>query len=434
MRFAAQAFLFLSCLTISIVRAEDPPVVSGPGMIEWKNAGQFIGREVIVQGWIVQTRDIGNMTFLNFDRERTVTAIIRKRNYKNFSTPPDRLYSGKFVRIQGIVSEYRGKPQLEIFKPEQVTVLEKEEPIPAGREAKATAPLPLPKKREFNGIVKIACYNVENLFDEFDDPYKQDESTEAKPDAQLELLAQAIRSIDADVIAFEEVENRGVLERFLRTRLSDLGYSNVVHFEGNDSRGIDCSVATWLPVGPVTSHRHVAFSDGSGGQTTFRRDLIQVRIQPPETTAFDVFVVHLKCCGGEDDIRIRRAEAGGVRQIIDGLLKDDPEARFVICGDFNDRWDSPAMKTIRGEGATELRGFLADLPEGAVSYHKPPHLSIIDFVVASPAMAKTYVPKSYQIVAGEPQKRASDHFPVSVAFDLGKSTGKAAQNENQTKD
>jgi endonuclease/exonuclease/phosphatase family metal-dependent hydrolase len=428
MRFAARCLVFVLCVSPVMARSDDPAPQKGPGMIEWKNAGQFIGREVIVQGWIVQTRDIGNITFLNFDRERNVTAIVRKRNYKNFATPPDKLYSGKFVRIQGTVSEYKGKAQIEAFKPEQITVLEKEEPIPAGREAKALPPMPPPKKREFSGIVKIACYNVENLFDQQDDAYTQDEGTDAKPDDQLEKLAQAIRSIDADVIAFEEVENRGILEQFLRTRLADLGYCNVVLVEGNDTRGIDCAIATWLPVGPVTSHRHVQFSDGSGGQMTFRRDLIQARIQPPGATAFDVFVVHLKCCGAPEDLRIRQAEAGGVRQIVDGLLAHDANAQFVICGDFNDKWESPTLKTIRGGGASELKGFLADLPEGAVSYHKPPHLGIIDFIVASPALAKAYVPKSYQIVAGEPQNGASDHYPVAIRFDLKGGAGTPKPN------
>lgn len=417
---AASACLFPS----AGLRAVEPPTTApssgGPGIIDWKDAHKFIDEEVIVQGWIVQARSIGQITFLNFDNERTVTAIVRQRNYKNFPKPPEELYAGKFVRILGTVTEYRGKPQIEVTQPTQVTVLEKDEPIPADR---AAVPRPPVKKREFTGSVRIACYNVENLFDAHDDPYTKDESTDPKSAAQLSKLAATIRMMDADVIALEEVEHRGILEAFVKRYIGDLGYRNVVLFEGNDSRGIDCALITWLPVGPVTSHRHVEFSDGSGGRMTFRRDLLQVRIEPPAAPGFDVFVVHLKCCGGDDDIRIRNAEAVAVRKILDDQLKNDPNARFVICGDFNDRSESQALKVIRGSGAGMLKDFLSDLPEGALTYNKPPHLSMIDFILASPAMARHYVAKSYRIIDGDTAKAASDHFPVRADFDLKRDSG-----------
>lgn len=416
----------IAVLTLSLCPAwliADGPVTSAPsanepGIIVWRDAARFIGRDVYLQGRVVQTSNIGSLTFLNFDRDRSVTAIVRKSSYRNFPTPPEKLYRGKFVRIRGNISEYRGKPQIEIYKPDQVTVLEKDEPIPAERAAKPLPPAPPAKKRDFTGIVKVACYNVENFFDAHDDPYRRDESTETKPEAQVAKVAEAIRAIDADVLALEEVENRGVLESLMKTQLSDLGYRNVVLFEGNDTRGIDCALVTWLPVGPVTSHRHVEFSDGSGGQMTFRRDLLQVRIEPPNHPSFDVFVVHLKCCGGDDDKRVRRAEAIALRKVVDEILGGNPDARFVICGDFNDKWNSMTMKSIRGEGPTALQGFVDDLPEGAMSYHKPPYLSVIDFIIASPGMAKIYVPKSYRIVAGPALEAASDHFPVTAEFDL----------------
>ncbi|MBX3394279.1 MAG: endonuclease/exonuclease/phosphatase family protein [Phycisphaerae bacterium] len=413
--FASSAFLFLSA---AFGADDSPPAVpsaGGPGIIDWKDAHKFIDEEVVVQGWIVQARSIGQITFLNFDRERTVTAIVRQRNYKNFSKPPEEMYAGKFVRILGTVTEYRGKPQIEVTQPGQVTVFEKEEPIPADRVA---VPRPPVKKREFTGSVRIACYNVENLFDAHDDPYTKDESTDPKSEAQLSKLAATIRALDADVIALEEVEHRGVLEAFVKRYIGDLGYRNVVLIEGNDARGIDCALITWLPVGPVTSHRHVEFSDGSGGKMTFRRDLLQVRLEPPAAPSFDVFVVHLKCCGGDDDIRIRNAEAVAVRKILDDQLKSDPGSRFVICGDFNDRWDSQTIKLIRGSGEGMLKDFLSDLPEGALTYNKPPHLSMIDFILASPAMARHYVAKSYRIIDGETAKAASDHYPVRADFNL----------------
>ena len=386
------------------------PTDAGVPVIDWKDAAKYMDQEVIVQGKIAQTGRSRTISFLNFDRSRSFTAIVRKRNYSNFPKQVTFLYGGKIVRIHGVISEYKGKPQMELSSPDQITVLDKEEPIPS-------APPPTP--HPFNGIVTVGCYNVLNLFDEYDDPYHDDEGTEAKSREAMEKLAATIRKADADVLALEEVENRGYLERFVRAMLPDMGYKHVVCIESNDRRGIDCAVLSRFPVGPVTSYRHVRFSDGSGGTARFRRDLLQVRIEPPDAPSFDVFVIHFKSKGGGGDTeRVRSAECRQARKILDGLLTKDKDARFIICGDFNDTWDSKPMKIMRGTGPTALTTFLDDLPTGTVSYNKEPYRSIIDFILCSPAMAKCYVPKSYSVIDGTTDSSGSDHNPVLIQFKL----------------
>jgi len=350
------------------------------------------------------------MSFLNFDRSRSFTAIVRKRNYSNFPKQPTFLYGHKVVRIHGVISQYKGKPQIELSSPDQITVLTKEEPIPAA---------PPPASHPFNGIAKVGCYNVLNLFDDYDDPYHPDEGTDPKPREALEKLAQTIRKADADVLALEEVENRDYLERFVRAMLPDMGYQNVVCIESNDRRGIDCAVLSRFPVGPVTSYRHVLFSDGSGGMMRFRRDLLRVRIEPPDAPSFDVFAVHFKSKGGGGDTeRIRSAECRQARKILDGLLEKDKGARFIICGDFNDTWNSKPLKILRGTGPKELVAFLDDLPKNTVTFNKEPYRSVIDFILCSPAMAKRYVPKSYSVLDGTVDSSGSDHNPVLIQFRL----------------
>ena len=408
---------FISCLfllTVLPVRAEDPPTTAPSDLpvIHWKDAGQYYGREVIVEGRIVETRNIGRICFLNFDAARSFTAIVRQANYAKFPEPPERLYAGKAVRIRGFITQFKDKPQIEIVRPEQVTFGEGETPA-------STQPTALPKtRREFTGIIRIATFNVLNLFDEHDDPYRADESTPAKPQNELTALAKAIRGVDADVLALQEVENRGILEQFNRTHLADLGYEHVVLFEGNDLRGIDCAVLSRLPVGPVTSHRHVRFQDGNGRLMSFNRDLLQVEIQPPAGPPFHVFVVHLKSKrdGANETEPQRLGETRQIRRILDGLLEQNRDALFVICGDFNDTRDSTPIKALLGEGPTALTHFLADLPAKAETYNKRPG-GMIDFIFASHEMGRRYVPKSYHIVPGEVASHGSDHNPVVAEFD-----------------
>lgn len=386
----------------------------GVPVIDWKDAGEHIGEKVIVQGQIVQTRNIGTMCFLNFDAARTFTAVIRKDSFDSFPSPPEQLYDQKIIRIRGTITEFRGKPQIEVGSPDQVTVLAKEEPIPAKTEAVK------PKERPYTGTVTIAAFNVLNLFDDYDDPYHEDEGTPAKPKEQLDLLAKTMRSLDADVISLEEVENRDYLERFVKSMLPDMGYQEIVCFEGNDGRGIDCAVLSRFPVGPVTSHRHLKFPDGEGKTISFQRDFLQIQIQPPTGPAFYMFPVHLKSKRGGADTteKVRIGEARQIRKLLDDLLKREKDANFVVLGDFNDTWDSDSLKTIRGDASGALKGFVQDAPKDARTFNAGEFTDPIDFILASPAMAKRYVAKSYHIPQGTVETTGSDHNPVAAKFKL----------------
>lgn len=391
--------------------AKEPilPADAGIPVVAWKDAPRHMDEEVIVQGRIVQGNNIGNICFLNFDRARTFTAVIHERNFKKFPEKPEVFYPGKIVRIRGVVSAYRGNPQIEISNPDQVTILEEEPPIPSAAAA---------EKKKFDGTVTIGTFNVLNLFDEYDAPYHSDEGTDPKPRTELEALARTIRKVDADVLALQEVECRGYLERFIAAMLPDMGYEHVVLFEGNDRRGIDVALVSRLPVGPVTSHRHLQFSDGSSGMMKFNRDLLKVRIEPEGYRPFDVFVVHFKSKRGGpvETERFRVAECRATRDIATAMIEKDQDALFLICGDFNDTWDSRPLKTLRGEGPTALRGFVSDLPPNTGSYNRMKANNLIDYIIASPAMAELYVEKSYSVLVGTVESGGSDHNPVTAKF------------------
>ena len=79
--------------------------------------------------------------------------------------------------------------------------------------------------------------------------------------------------------------------------------------------------------------------------------------------------------------------------------------------------DSAPLKAIRGTGPGALRDFLGDLPKDTVTFNKPPR-GMIDFILASPAMAGRYVAKSYRVLSGSIAASGSDHNPVLGQFDL----------------
>ncbi len=395
--------------------------------IAWQDVPAHLDREVLVVGRIVKTgRSKTGHVFLDFDKdaENATTVFIDKKNVESFPDSPATTYRNKTVRIHSFPYLYRGRPNLAIKAPADITILPDDTPLPAPKlplAAQAGAPASAPWSLPADGTIILGAYNTLNLFDRFDDPYHSDGTDDEKPRPQVEALARSIRALNADVLALEEVENRGVLERFVNAFLKDMHYE-VVLFESNDNRGIDVALLSRLPVGPVTSHRHVRFPDPQGKSMRFRRDLLQVRLEPAGATPFDVFVLHLKSKAGEEEGGsggdTRLGEAREVRQLLDGALRQNAGACFVVCGDFNDTFESEPIKTIVGEGPTALTAFFNELPaDGRISFNQPPHLSMIDYIFASPAMAVKYVPGSYRIVGGGgPEITGSDHNPVVMKF------------------
>ena len=411
--------LSLSLFTSANVAFPDPsPIADDEGRprISWEEAGQIVDRDAFVFGKVISVTSTKSNHFLNFDSNKPAkfVGVVRDEFVSHFSAPLKDMYEGKLVQIRGFVSTYQGRPQIYVRDPSQVKILDA---LPQ------TKPLPPVKGFISQETITVATFNVLNLFDDVDDPYVGDETTKAKPREELERLADTLRKMDADVVGLQEVENRGILRRFLETFLPDMGYRYVELMEANDVRGIDVALISRVPLGIVRSHRHVAFSLSEGSKTNFERDLLSVEILPHGAPSFEMWVVHLKSNfeGREYAEPIRRAEAAYIRQVLDERLSKQPEARILLCGDFNDVWDSPTLKTIVGTGVSAMRSLFQGIPEDKrITYNQPPYLTMIDFVLASPAMAERFVEGSYNIVHGSPDTTGSDHNAVLARFRIAK--------------
>lgn len=440
-----------AALALTPIAAASPFDESLP-KISWEAARDHYGETCIVYGTIVAAKDIGSRCFLNFHENfrENFTVVVNQESYAAFPDTPDRIYFGKNVRVVGEIIEFNGKPEIVVTSPEAIEVVDDpnppageapapsaekpaaakkpaEKPAPAHKAAAEEPPAKWTAYRDVkDGIVKIATYNVFNFFDDFDDPYVENERLPGKSKEELALLAKVIHEVDADLLALEEVENRPFVSQFVHEYLGDMGYAEVVFFEGNSDRGIDVALLSRFPVGEVTSHRHFEFADANGRPMRFQRDLLQARIEPKGYAPFDVYVVHLKSkYGGEEvSLPVRMGEANTVRKLFNELLTDKPDAPFVICGDFNDTFESKPVQTIVGQGPKALRTFVDQLPEEKrITFNKEPYRSMIDFIFASPAMGKWYVEGSYDTRQGSVEDSGSDHNPVMARFRLPRASG-----------
>ena len=418
-KFVLPLICFALLVICSVAPAQEAAIGRNEGVpiVSWKDAADVVGRTAVVTGKIVNVGATKNnkIHFINFsesDRD-AFKLVIFEDTIGNFPADLRDAYLNKLVTVRGIVTLYSGNPQIVLARPDQIKVVDK---LPA-----VFMPS-LPRVRVGNDIV-FATYNLRNLFDDVDDPYFNDETTQAKPRDELVRVAAILREINADVIAFQEVESRGYLKRFLEVFVPDMGYKNVVHYEGNDLRGIDVCLASRAPIGRVISHRHLWFVGPDGKSRKFNRDLLRIEILPSGGTPFEAWVLHLKSNhGGREAAEpIRLAEARQVYKLVGARLRQNPQADLIVCGDFNDVFDSATIRTIMGAGQADrkpiLRALFNKVPEDQrITYNREPHRSMIDFILVSPSMARRYVPNSYRIRNGTLEESGSDHNPVYCKF------------------
>lgn len=143
--------------------------------------------------------------------------------------------------------------------------------------------------------VTVVTYNVENMFDIYDDPYTGDEGTDVKSRHEIEQIAAAIASTDADVIVFQELENEYMLQGMVQTFLADKGYNYLAAQRTNSGRGINMGVISRYPITRLASHRFLEFTNPAAPERVWRfaRDAMQITLDVNGQNV-DIFNLHLK--------------------------------------------------------------------------------------------------------------------------------------------
>ena len=93
-------------------------------VISWTDAADYIGTELIVEGTVVRSHNSGEVVFLNFseDYQGTFTVVIFSEDWSKFPQPPEMLFYGRQIRVQGPIEEYQGAPEIVVRDPWQIEV------------------------------------------------------------------------------------------------------------------------------------------------------------------------------------------------------------------------------------------------------------------------------------------------------------------------
>ena len=194
----------------------------------------------------------------------------------------------------------------------------------------------------------VGFWNVENVFDLEDDPYKNDNEfaiggkkriNKGIYNLKMNNIASVISKIGADVLGLCEIENEAVLKD-LDSRVPSFEYQ-IVHYESADFRGIDVALfynpeKLWL-----VDSRKIKVLLPSGKPT---RDILHATLKFEEQI-LHVFVNHWpsKYGGVEKTIPFRAAAARTLRKEVERLLEYNPNAEIVIMGDLNDEPIDPSI-------------------------------------------------------------------------------------------
>ena len=108
----------------SFVWGKLTPELTGLKVIGACQAGNYYGKEVIVEGKISGTyRSKTNTIFLNFEKpypNQCFTSVIFSSDQYKFVDSPEKYYSNKTVRIRGEIKEYQDKPEIILENPTQI--------------------------------------------------------------------------------------------------------------------------------------------------------------------------------------------------------------------------------------------------------------------------------------------------------------------------
>lgn len=286
--------------------------------------------------------------------------------------------------------------------------------------------------------VTVMSYNVENMFDVFDDPYTTDEKTDVKQRDDIMTIAKAIVHADADIVVFQELENEHLLHGMVDTFLGDKGYDYVACQRTNSSRGINLGVISRLPITSLISHRYKTLKHPEVSDRTWRfaRDAMQITVEV-EGKELHLFNMHLKSNSSRPDDKHssywRTAETITLKSMIREMVKDEPDALVAAMGDFNSNIETrpeqdrpwPATEYLRKPEADGSQ-LLNDAHDEIESYNNRVTIpaagkypaAIFDYIYASPKLHTMLVKSSAKVINDSKLVAGSDHYPVVATYDI----------------
>lgn len=181
--------------------------------------------------------------------------------------------------------------------------------------------------------VKIATYNVENLFDLNDDGNEYEEyipNTSWGWNASMQRIklrntARVLREMRADIVGLQEIESETALKE-LKAQLNRAGLYYPYHaFSRSKNTTVSVALLSRYPIKSVLNH--------SPGTHRRYRDILEAKVDI-DGKSLRIFVNHWKSKSGPESMRILSA-----RVLSQRLKTLSPNEPYVLLGDFNSHYE-----------------------------------------------------------------------------------------------
>ena len=302
----------------------------------------------------------------------------------------------------------------------------------------------------------VMAFNVENMFDNFDDPNKEDETylpvsmktsqihikncnklryqrwrddclemdwNDEVIDYKLNATAEVILSYGThgpDIIGFQEIENIKILERLFKL-LEPHGYRYYALVEGNDKRGIDNAFISKYEI-LITQLHQIKFTGGTKDQIGDTRPILE-GVFKLDGHDISIFNVHFPA---PYNPRFMRQDAFNT---LNELSNKNSRVNIAL-GDFNVTSAEDAEANLYGKFNSEW--YISHLDQcneciGTNYYFQEDRWSFLDSVMLKKNRNSKFIENSVVVITADIHTRdngsplrfnakelygVSDHFPV----------------------
>ncbi len=214
----------------------------------------------------------------------------------------------------------------------------------------------------YNKFFTFAFYNLDNLFDVFDDPDTLDDDftpegkrkwTYKRYKRKLAKITRIISELGKDVaheppllVGLAELENEEVVKDLVMSpALKDYHYG-YAHYDSPDERGVDVALLYRKShFELIDSRPHTVYIFDENGHRDYTRDILCVRgkiFGEPWVIIVNHWPSRRHGTGETEHKRLKAAEV--VKDVLNEIREKNPGIRICIMGDFN---DEPGDESIR---------------------------------------------------------------------------------------
>lgn len=269
---------------------------------------------------------------------------------------------------------------------------------------------------------KLMSYNAENF-------YQSSKNAHIKSQTSIQALADVINQEEPDIIALQEVGDKGLLTHFNLKYLNGR-YPNVISKPVWVKSQHQLAFMTKGNIRVVHTKSHWKdFCKLSHGAAV--RDFLEATFETETGYRFTVFNAHLKSMRGDElkTAPVRMKEAAAAATILRQRLQSEPDAALFLTGDLNTHHHSeagrPVIQTLQRLGQAEGEEALSEVILKDHQFiptnrsHGYPDAKL-DYTFTSkaltPLVRQAYVAGSFE---ASPWKEASDHLPLVTVFEEG---------------